>query len=408
MASAITATALAPATAATASATSFLIAKGAAHMIQVSTMAKITFAMAVTMLLLIAGFMAASFLKPAPKSPNALTAVSAAPQTVGAPAAPTTSASKSEMTQPPPTRDALVREIEAHEGQIRRLQMAMKFSGGSATAADFAEKKLGNDVQPLGDIQYAADWQAGLEQFKRTIPDMQYSVEILRNKQGWTTLAPSSPGSQQWNAEVTRIIPREMEMEEVRTIAGSGYRQIGRISLATAISTAGEVIIEREIAAGQETVKFTMRTGVPGTAGTGTQRQEGILTAYYRVWLLPQRGYLPARVEKLTPTNREDVSGPNRKKLAEVNLKPVTILFQDKLEEISPGIWFPREVTEYNMLMAENGGPSRSIRASIESVVINDKAKVPETLALPEGTQVTDSITGTKERVGTKPSGNLP
>ena len=108
----------------------------------------------------------------------------------------------------------------------------------------------------------------------------------------------------------------------------------------------------------------------------------------YRLWLDPERGFMPARFEKLMPRDRSDFENLD----GTVTFERVTTAWK----EVEEGLWFPSSV-----LTVQRGGESaRSARIVVDEVRTGADADVPSRVFFPYGTSVTDEIARVKYLAG--------
>jgi hypothetical protein len=295
---------------------------------------------------------------------------------------------------PPLNRQGLITLIESGQGRIRQARAVFFIRYGSvAPSGDPATAPFVPD--PSGYLEAAESaFDTGSRSVflhhERPLPgkdDVLTDEFLYDGKTGWH-LGQLIANPKIWVAEITIGWPREMGPDRGTVLRADEItcHPILAESLAAVIRRAHEIDIAPDAVRGHPAYKVTMSVLTDALDNKG-RTTPGKKLSRHRVWLAPDRGMLPLRVEALPLV---------------VGSKPGTSMPDDEgrvffepsdFRQIGPDVWWPYKVRK--CLLPLNARPI-VVEMTFETVAINEKASVPTRLDFPVGTHVTDLVKGLK------------
>ena len=294
---------------------------------------------------------------------------------------------------PPLSQSQLADAVEARQNRLRRFDGNYTITygtmqGDGASSAVFVPKSP--PIRVTG--RYAFDRSANhefIEERFETGSGLQELQAAFDGKVG-TRLGNGGPGSQSYLGDIASGLPREL----APGYAGhwrpsqSLYRPVGGNDLADMIRQAKRIAIVPDDSAAGGAYRVTLTVEESRTITWEGAQRPATRIEIYRLWLDPERGFLPARFEHLMMRDRSDIEN-----LAGiVTYERVTTGWT----EVEPGLWFPSAISA--------GRPGRTedlvARVVIDSLRVGAEADVPEHVAFPDGTHVTDAVAQIKYRAG--------
>lgn len=156
-------------------------------------------------------------------------------------------------------------------------------------------------------------------------------------------------------------------------------------TLAAMIREALQVKIEQEVIDDIPCYRVTIQEGRKVTRKETGEADE--LIQLHRLWLAPRYDFLPVRIERLSCRDQNDLDG-----------SPYQIDRQFDFRQAKPGIWFPFK----GRVNYVRGGdfPPAMVDSTVDSIALNEEAKIPERIEFPEGALVIDDARQLSYRVG--------
>ncbi len=289
---------------------------------------------------------------------------------------------------PPLTASQMADLIELHQGQLKRMSAKYALVYGSMQGTDndtFVPKDPAYKVT----AQSSIDFEQGVEHLKQDqfIKGEHYILECAFDGNVGTQLESRPPKYKPFGV-ITDGPARELQADTMRhlTPAEVTYWPVAGQDLAGLVRRSDRIDIEQVTDSGLACYRVTVRLKRERLVEYKGRQVVGIGYDLLRLWLAPDRGMLPLRIEKLSTSGPADMKG----KL------DMAIVVSD-FRSLDDGVWFPFSARQF---LPRIGHSQTVVEMSVDSVVINEDAAVPRRVKFPKGAHVTDDIVRTKYRVG--------
>lgn len=265
-------------------------------------------------------------------------------------------------------RERLVELLQKQEDRIQSYQVKYRLSHGHYSDDGEFEADLNFDCEYAHDIgknhRYLHEkWlnqPIGKEQERKYAYDGRSGTEL-------TIKLPDDPG--RMYGRLLGQVPEILETHSIWQPELWGYGFIaGCYSLSNTIKNSESIEITTETLNGEQAYRVSFvvigeKIKVRDQSGKMRKINE---TDSYAVWLLPEKNFLPARIERLRGEHGDAINA------CEVS----------DFRQIAEGLWLP--------FVLERTSRSGSRRIAIETIAINEKASVISRLDFPPGTKVTN------------------
>lgn len=301
-------------------------------------------------------------------------------------------------------RQELADQIEVCETHLARYTFGFSELAGTATDEELQHRQVTQTNAVLTVGEYGADWQERKQYLRLQDSPGKDPRQVLHTAAGWVTLDPLPDGNAKWFARVSSKVPPMFEAHSVVVPALVGYPRFGDLSLADAIRNAADLkVVPTVVEGGQQALCVTLLLRPKKAMNIEGQTIIGQGCDLYRMWLLPDRGMLPIRMDTLSvngPAFNKSINETQSVSLASIEADSsvaTSVRWQEDIREVAPGTWFPHKVTFYTVVKTIK---NRARQLVVEHAKIGEEATVPDKLVMPAGTNVHDEIKNLRYVVG--------
>ena len=298
-----------------------------------------------------------------------------------------------------PSQYELADQIELHQSRIQQLGFVFDETTGTASSEDLKQERLTNPT-PGFHGEYGNDMSGQYQYVQIDVAGGGFRREALWKGSHWLDLIPLNPGSSKLNATISLEAPETVKL--ARLVTKIGYTPLNGTRLSDVVRKSKDLEVVNEKADNLECLRVTILLMTKTTFNHDEKTLVGEEATLYRIWLVPERGFLPIRVDTLDivpPGDWKPIDKWTVKSLMPQSDISREILLQRDCREVAPGIWFPHRV-----MCCSPSSPKRpGIQWILDKVAINENVSVKPELMLPSGIWIYDKIKKISYQLGDTP-----